>query len=214
MKHRFTVEEKERIEREYSHTPTSELALALGCPIHCIYSYAYSKNLKKTKEYLSSPACGRLIKGHKGNSTTFRKGHTPANKGKKMDESLKEKVAHTWFKSGNLPTNTKYDGHISARKDKTGRVYLHVRIAIGRYVLLHRHIWEQAHGEIPPKHVVTFKDGDTMNCSIDNLELITMKENRRRNSFHEQVPPELQPVKRLVASVKQRITKQQKRDEK
>ena len=214
MRRRFTPEEKERIEMEYPNTPTEQLAQALGCPTYSIYGYAYRKGLKKTDEYLKSPECGRLIKGHKGNATTFRKGNIPANKGKKMDESLREKVAHTWFKSGHLPKNTKYDGHIFARKDKTGRVYLHIRVELGKYVLLHRHIWEQANGEIPQKHVVTFKDGDTMNCSIDNLELITMKENRRRNSFYEQVPPELQPVKRLVASVKQRITKQQKRDEK
>lgn len=214
MKHRFTAEEKERIEREYPNTPTEQLALALGCPTYCIYGYAYRKGLAKTAEYLNSPESGRRLKGYKGNATTFRKGNIPANKGKKMDESLRAKVARTWFKSGHMPHNTRHDGHISARKDKTGRVYLHVRVELGKYILLHRHIWEQANGEIPPKHVVTFKDGDTMNCSIDNLELITMKENRRRNSFYEHVPPELQPVKRLVASVKQRITKQQKRDEK
>lgn len=211
----FTPEEKERIERDYPTTPAEQLAQALGCPTYKIYSYAYRKGLRKTEEYMNSPESGRRLKGHKGNVTTFKKGHTPANKGKKMDESIREKVAHTWFKSGHLPKNAKYDGHISARKYKTGRVYLHIRVELGRYVLLHRHTWEQAKGEIPPKHVVTFKDGDTMNCNIDNLELITMKENRLRNSFYEQVPPELQPVKRLVASVKRRITKQQKkRDEK
>lgn len=39
----------------------------------------------------------------------------------------------------------------------------------------HRLVWEHVHGEIPKGYMVTFLDGDTNNCDIDNLYLIPRK---------------------------------------
>lgn len=46
---------------------------------------------------------------------------------------------------------------------------------------LHQLIWQEAHGPIPPGHVLTFRDGDRANCRLDNLELVTRREIRRRS---------------------------------
>jgi hypothetical protein len=47
--------------------------------------------------------------------------------------------------------------------------------------LLHRIIWEELHGPLPLKHIVYFKDGNDNNFEPDNLGLMSMNENARRN---------------------------------
>lgn len=116
----------------------------------------------------------------------IQKGSTPPNKGKRQvdvytPEQL-ERIRATQFKKGNEPHNTRSDGEISIRKDKSGLSYQYIRIKKAKWELLQRVIWEKHHGKIPAKHVVTFKDGNTMNCNIENLELLSMEENMLRNS--------------------------------
>lgn len=41
---------------------------------------------------------------------------------------------------------------------------------------LHRRIWEDANGEIPPKHHIHHKDGNKSNNSLENLECISEKD--------------------------------------
>jgi len=108
----------------------------------------------------------------------FIKGHRPWNKGKKgINIGGKE----TQFKPGHLPHNTKQNGDISIRKDKSGRPYKYIRISKGKWELLHRYKWEKYNGKIPKGMLVVFKDGNSLNCNINNLELITRKENMQRN---------------------------------
>ena len=47
---------------------------------------------------------------------------------------------------------------------------------------MHQHLWENANGKIPKSHCLWFKDGDSLNCCLDNLELITREVNMYRNS--------------------------------
>lgn len=47
---------------------------------------------------------------------------------------------------------------------------------------LHYVIWREERGEIPPGHELTFADGDTRNCAIENLLCLPKAEMRRRNS--------------------------------
>lgn len=54
----------------------------------------------------------------------------------------------------------------------------YLNIKIGRkWVSYHRHLWEQAHGPIPAGLILAFKNGNTMDCRLDNLELLTRAEN-------------------------------------
>jgi len=98
-----------------------------------------------------------------------------------MKAETREKVKGTWFKAGHLPSNTKHDGCISVRKDTSGRGYKYIRLAKGKWVLYHRHLWKQHHGSIPKGMCIVFRDGDSLNCTIENLEMISRKENRNRN---------------------------------
>ncbi len=102
----------------------------------------------------------------------FTKNSIPENKGTKG--VLKKNK--TSFKKGHLPFNTKYDGAISIRGG-----YKYIRVSKGKWLLLHRHIWTLENGKIPKKHLIIFKDKNKLNCTIDNLECISMTENRNRN---------------------------------
>lgn len=109
---------------------------------------------------------------------TFKAGQPSHNKGKKVSPEVIERIKHTFFKKGHVPHNTKEkNGVISIRKDRNGYEYKWVRVSKNNWQLLHRVLWEKANGPIPKGHIVRFKDGDSMNCVIENLELISMKKN-------------------------------------
>ncbi len=111
----------------------------------------------------------------------FKKHSVPWNKG--ISHNAGGRSPQTRFKPGNLPANTKHDYAISYRYNKE-TPYKYIRVALGVWVLLHRYVWELTNGEIPAGHNVTFKDGDTTNCDISNLELISKRENMERNRNH------------------------------
>jgi hypothetical protein len=113
----------------------------------------------------------------------YQKGHTPQNKGKRMPDEIKARIAHTFFKKGHVPKSTKPPGHsgISVRKDKRGVPYKWIRVAQGEWMPLAHHTWLNFMGPIPPGHVVRHRDGDTLNCDIKNLELISKGQNLQRN---------------------------------
>ena len=129
----------------------------------------------------------------------FLPGHKPWNKNLKgLDIGGKE----TRFKKGNLPHNTKHDGAISIRTDsKSGIPYKYIRIAKAKWVLLHRYVWEQYNGQIPKGYIIRFKDGDTLNCAISNLECISRRENMKRNTNYQK---SAESMRRRWASEKRR----------
>jgi len=71
--------------------------------------------------------------------------------------------------------------------------------------LLGRHVWEQHNGPIPPKHLIKFKDGDRSNCSIDNLDMVSMADNCRANSIWAVLPRELAEAIQLNGALKRKI---------
>ncbi len=86
------------------------------------------------------------------------------------------------FSKGNTPTNTLYNSAITIRKDNRGIPYQFIRISVGNWLHLHVHTWMKHNGPVPEEMMVTFIDGNTMNCDIENLKLMTRKENALRNS--------------------------------
>lgn len=115
------------------------------------------------------------MKNHKlrnGLDTSFKKGHTPANKGKKG--ICGRGCEKTWFKKGQIPSNHRPVG--SERIDgKDG--YILIKVAEpNKWKHKHRVIWEQHNGPIPKGYVVIFLDGDKLNLDINNLKLISRHE--------------------------------------
>jgi hypothetical protein len=138
----------------------------------------------------------------------FEKGAIPFYKGKKLPDAVKAKVAHGWFRKGHKPHNTKHVGHVSVRRDAGGRQYFWIIAGEKKYVMLHRHLWEQAHGPVPNGHRVCFKDGNQGNCTLDNLELLSDQEAMARNTIG-RYPKEIQDVMRTLGRLNREIKRTQ-----
>lgn len=197
----FTEREIKYLVDKYPHIRTDIIAKKFNRCLSSIYNKAHSLGLYKTKEFLESPESGIMIKGDtRGVSTRFKKGQIPPNKGKKMSSELREKCKHTFFKKGHLPGNTKKDGEITIRKNKLGTPYYHIRLSLGKWEYLHRVLWEKENGDIPKEFNVVFIDGNTMNCKIENLKLISNSELMNENTIH-RYSPELQKSIRLINKI-------------
>ena len=126
----------------------------------------------------------------------FEKGNVPFNKGKKqtsfMSADAIKRTKKTRFKKGCKPHNKKENGTVVKRKHINRKPYKWIKMKNNIWMLYHRFIWEKANGKIPKNHLIVFKDKNTNNTIIENLELITLAENMYRNSKHK-YPKELIP---------------------
>ena len=197
---------KQQIIDLYPHHSTKYIAELLGVSISKVYNTAWAANVKKSAEYMLTPESGRIIEPSVANQ--FKPGHTPHNKGKQISAEIYEKVAPTMFKKGNKPHNTKPVGTINVRADTQGRLYQYIKIKDSHWELLQRHVWTQANGEIPPGSVVIFLDGNYLNCELNNLQVISRRENMARNTI-QRYPAELQEVMKLTCKLKRKTNGKQ-----
>lgn len=201
---KWTAEQDAQLMELYTNSNTGKLSKIIGKSERAIYCRAIAKGLKKDEGYLKSTESGRIQKGHSVSpDTCFKKGHTTWNKGMK---GLQMGGKETQFKAGHLPHNTKEDFAISIREDKTGIKYQYIRVSLAKWIPLHRYIWEQANGPIPKGMKLIFKDKDSMNCDVSNLELLTAGQLMKRNSVHNYPKPIAQAVQ-LRGALNRQINK-------
>lgn len=193
----------------YPDEPTYKLAEEFNLPIHKVYRIATKLKLKKSQEYLDNwelSGRGRML--DLGKNYRFAKGHKSWNTGKSPKDYMRpesyEKLTKTQFKKGTPPLNTKHDGAISLRHDKTGIKYYYIRLSKSNWILLHQKIYQDAYGPIPKNHIIVFKDRNSLNCTLNNLECITKAENMQRNSIH-RYNPELKFAIRTLKNLKKQI---------
>lgn len=194
------TEEDMRILRElYPHTRTEELCNILNRSARSVYSQANTNGIKKTQEFINDLLrleADRLKKY--GIATRYKKGNPTWNKNVKgyMGANV------TSFKKGQLPHNTKSIG--DEKLNKEGHTL--VKIGHKKWIRKHRLIWEQANGPIPKGFYIRIKDGNKENYNLDNMELVTMAENMRRNTMH-RYPEELKNTMRALQKLKRTIKK-------
>jgi hypothetical protein len=110
------------------------------------------------------------------NSGRFEKGMTTWNKGLKGVNGQSE----TRFKKGHKTWTCRPIGSI--RKTKQG----HILVKVGEPKVWKRQSiinWEAVHGPIESGSILMHRDGDTENCDLSNLALITRGENVLFNKF-------------------------------
>ena len=197
---------KQQIIELYPNHSSKYIAELLGVSITKVYNTAWAANVKKSAEYMLTPESGRIIEPSVANQ--FKPGHTPHNKGKQISAEIYEKVAPTMFKRGNKPHNTKPNGTINIRADKSGRLYQYIKIKDSHWELLQRYVWTQANGEIPQGSVVIFLDGNYLNCELNNLQVISRRENMARNTI-QRYPAELQQIMKLTCKLKRKTNGKQ-----
>jgi hypothetical protein len=214
---RYTTSLIKKIQKRYPNEDTKELAEELGLPIDRIYYIANKHGFKKSQAYLDNwrlSGRGRMIEH--GKAHRFTKGHMSWNKDKSpkdyMDAESYEKIAKTQFKKGNLPTNTKHDGAITLRHDKSKKCYYFIRLSKAKWIPLHVKIYQDAYGPIPKNHIIVFKDRNTLNVTLENLECISRKENMLRNTLH-RLAPEIKQTIRVLTKLKKTIKNGKKQDQ-
>ena len=208
MKKLWTEPELIILKKEYPTTQSILIAQKLNRTVKAIYSQANLMNLKKTEEFNRSESSGRMRDGEFGKASRFQKNHVSFNTGMKWDDFMtiqgKANSLRTTFKKGHLPKNTLHDGMITTRTDsKTKRTYKFIRIALGKWQMLHVYNWEQVNGKLPKDKILAFK-GSTDDCSLDNLILITRAENMKRNSI-QRYPEEIKQTIRVLTKLKKTI---------
>ena len=110
-----------------------------------------------------------------GRTGRFEKGNVPANKGVPMSAERYAKCAPTMFKKGE-----RHGGNtpmpVGSEKVRDG----YVMVKVGQPDIWRRKahiVWEQHNGPVPQGYIVTYKDGDPLNCDADNLIVISRKVN-------------------------------------
>lgn len=153
----------------------------------------------------------------------FQKTFPPGNKGKKLEEyvkdperveAIKNKIRATQFKKGEKPHNllpvgtirVTSEGYKIRKKQMEGSIW-------ERWEPLHRAVWEEHNGPIPEGMMVSFKDSDHLNCDIDNLMLITKAESITLSKLgYRFEDPDLTEAGLQVVRLKQAIAKKRKKN--
>jgi hypothetical protein len=121
-------------------------------------------------------------------------------------------MRETQFKKGQRSQTWKPVGTVVPDADG----YLHIKVREHRpgdpggwgknvWPLLHHEVWKKHKGPIPPKHLVVFRDRNRENCAFENLELISMAENARRNRMWTVLPRDLANIIHLNGQIKRKI---------
>jgi len=209
----WTQQEIDYLTASYHNTSTRIIAEKLGCSLYGIYNKAYGLGLRKDTGHQSEIMKKRWRENPNNGSVKgcFKKGQVSHNKGKPMPANVYERAKSTMFKPGQVPHNAKPVGYECLRKDKNGRQYWLIKLE-GVKILTqkHRWLWEQAHGKIPKGYNIQFKDGNTQNCTLDNLYIISRKEQMIQNSYHYNYSPEIQKAIHTIGVLNRHINKQLK----
>ena len=168
-----------------------------------------ASRLKRSKYHLSKEmhkmGYSELLKEKRINNQ-YKKGRIAENKGKKMSFETYEKCKHTFFKKGHLPHNTLTDYTEVIRNEK-GISYIYIKIPGARKAVpKHRYLWEQAHGAIPKGHNIIFKNGNTLDCRLENLTCVSNEELMQQNTIH-RYPEELKTAIKQISKIKKQLTK-------
>lgn len=213
MRRHWTAGEEAQLACQYPHMATAVIAAMFDRPLPHIYAKAQQMSLRKTAEYLASPAACRLRRDHDGGiAHRFPKGHVPANKGLRRPGWYRGRMRETQFKPGvrqgiavklYKPIGTERISKDGYRERKVNDDLPLQR----RWKAVHRIVWEAENGPVPRGYIVAFKDGDKLNITLDNLELRSLVDNMLRNTIHARYPKVVREVMQLAGALKRQINK-------
>ena len=116
----------------------------------------------------------------KPDSGSFKKGHTPHNKGKEAPWA-RTKCTKGHFKKGGRPHNAKPVGTLRV-ENSHGKKRMMIGIEGGRAVPYARWLWEKNKGPAPNGYVVRIVNGVWDDVRMDNLVCVSRSENARLNT--------------------------------
>ena len=209
-KYPFTEEQLAECIKDYPTTLSSELAKRYNCSIYKINNISTKYGLKKDVEFMAAVARKNMQReDHPARKYWIKKGDAPPNKGKKQTEYMTPeaiaKTAKTRFKKGNTPHNHKPVGYQRITQDG----YIEVKTEEPNiFKLKHRLVWEKEFGEIPAGNNIQFKDGNRLNCELENLYIITRAEQLGVNNSIHRYPEELKKAMRMLGKLNKQLKKE------
>lgn len=190
----LTSFQEEKIRDEYLNKPIKRIAQELGISFGRVMRFLSKNDLVIPSEVIEA----------RKRSNQFKTGCISHNKGKRQIDYMSpesiQRTKATRFKKGNIPHNTKFDGHERISKDG----YVEIRISKGKYRLKHLLNWENQNGLIPESHCLRCIDGDKTNTDPSNWKLISRSENMLHNSIHE-YPKEIIPSLEILNQINKKI---------
>lgn len=215
-RHVWTREELALLANRFPNERTADVAAALGVPHYIVSKKASQLGIEKSAEHLASSASGRILPGQQlSPDTQYNPGHVSHNRGRKgwspvgteRTRFKKGQVGVTFVPIGSLRVNSLgyLDRKISA--DKVGAL---------NWEAVHRLVWKEANGPIPPGHMVCFREGkrttNVEEITVDVLELVTRAEHARRNNMWTRYPHAVAHSIQLIGAVRRRIKKIEERN--
>lgn len=210
-RHITTEDDIAYIKEHYATMSSQEIAAVLGMSKMTVSGIAQSLGIRKSREWIAERARLRCLEPtHGGRKTRFKTGHVPFTKGRKVDEWMSPEgqanSAKTRFKKGEKPVSYRPVG--SERVNVEG--YIEVKVAEGKpWRHKQRVVWEAAHGKTPSNMVVRFKDGNKLNCELDNLYIISRAEALGEVTLHN-YPDDVREIILMRAVLKRHINKQKR----
>nr|WP_313269024.1 HNH endonuclease signature motif containing protein [Stenotrophomonas geniculata] len=225
----WSADEDETLRINWPRFPAFLIAHVLGRGRASIYRRAAQLGLKKADDFETQPLA-RLWNGTEEPASVaarFKPGQIPTNKGLRRPGWASGRMKETQFKKGRPASESRNYVPIGTEKVDPKRKVLMRKITddpdifpVKRWRPVHVMVWEQMHGEVPQGHIVVFRPGlktfAAAEITPDRLELVTLAENMRRNSFHNRYPPEIKELIRLKARITRRVnarTKEQSNEE-
>lgn len=194
------------VRARYANEKTAAIAASIGRSAASVYKLATKLGLEKSETFNTSEASGRLRSGDgRGTQTRFKKGQRPWIAGKK---GVSAGGVATQFKKGQRAHN-----HVAIGTEVMASIgYLKRKVAEPNvWQFVHILAWEAANGQVPEGSMLRFRDGNRLNCAIENLECVTKQEHMARVTIH-RFPAEVRQVIRLQGRLKRLI--EERSDEK
>jgi len=188
--HEWTPDEIAVLKARFPNELTTVIAKELGLERWHIYNMARVLGLKRSDDFAK-----RLNEFRSQHALArFRHGYVPWSKGPRNADSP--------LAPNEMPIDS----------ERMSWGYLYRKISIGQrknWRLSHHLNWLADGREIPLGHVLTFKDGNKLNTSLENLELISRAELMRRNSWL-RYGPEVSELIFLTSVITRRINKRRR----
>lgn len=187
-KHQWTPTDIALLGDLYPDVPCADIAALMGLRPGSVYQKAMALGIKKSAAFFASDAAGRIQRGKQHPAMVanqFKAGLVPWNKG--LEYHPGGRCAETQFPKGHRPHTWQPLGTLRITAD--GYLERKVTNLPGpnnvRWHGVHRLVWAEVHGPIPPRHIVVFKPGQKTTelelITVDKLECITRAQHAQRN---------------------------------
>ena len=199
----------------YPNTSAKDLADKFGVKIYTVYNHAFAHGIKKDPEWVRQNARENFHADHPAKKYWIKKGATPANKGKKIEEYMTleqvKRVAENQYRKGHMPHN-----HVEVGTEVVMPPDGYVKVKIEEpnvWELKHRLVWIQYNGPIPAGANIQFRNGNRQDCTIENLYLISRRDQlKTQNSMYSRYPEEVIKNIHALGKLSRTINKSKQHD--